>query len=58
MFMLLVNGQPISSPYVYSSSGYFLFSNKSQINAIGRINAIGQALPPFIVFEAKHLNIQ
>ena len=37
----------------YSSTG-----NKSQITVVGCINAIGQALPPFIVFDAKHLNMQ
>ena len=32
--------------------------NKSQITIVGCINATGQALPPFIVFDAKNLNIQ
>ena len=37
---------------------YYSTENKSQITVVGRINAIGQALPPFIVFDAKNLNIQ
>ena len=32
--------------------------NKSQITIVRCINANGQALPPFIVFDAKYLNIQ
>ena len=32
--------------------------NKSQITIVGCINATGQALPPFIVFDAKNPNIQ
>ena len=32
--------------------------NKSQITVVGCINATGQALPPFIVFDAKILKIQ
>ena len=37
----------------YSSTG-----NKSQITVVGCMNATGQAIPPFIVFDAKNLNIQ
>ena len=37
----------------YCSTG-----NKSQITVVGCINATGQALPPFIVFDAKKLNLQ
>ena len=36
----------------YSSSG-----NKSQITVLGCANATGQAMPPFIIFDAKQLNI-
>ena len=36
----------------YCSSG-----NKSQVTVVGCINAIGQALPPFIIFNAKNLNL-
>ena len=32
--------------------------NKSQITIVGCINAAGQALPLFIVFDARNLNIQ
>ena len=37
----------------YSTSG-----NKSQITVVGCINAIGQALPPFVIFDAKNLNLE
>ena len=37
----------------YCSTG-----NKSHITVVGCINAIGQALPPFIVFDTKNLDIQ
>ena len=31
---------------------YCSMGNKSQITVVGCINTIGQALPPFVVFEA------
>jgi len=37
----------------YCSSG-----NKGQVTVVGCINAMGQALPPCVVFDAKNLNIQ
>ena len=51
------------SPRVLAKRGqkkvrYCSTGNKSQITVVGCINAIGQALPPFVVFEAKNLNIQ
>ena len=36
---------------------YFSSGNKSQVTVVGCINAIGQALPPFIIFNAKNLNL-
>ena len=51
------------SPRVFARKGqkkvrYSSTGNKSQVTIVGCINAIGQALPPFIVFDAKHLNMQ
>ena len=37
----------------YSTSG-----NKSQITIVACINAIGQTMLPFIIFDAKNLNIE
>jgi len=37
----------------YCSSG-----NKGQVTVVGCINAMGQALPPFVVFDAKNLHIK
>ena len=31
--------------------------NKSQITIVGYINAISQAMPPFIIFDTKNLNM-
>jgi len=31
------------------------FGNKAQITVVGCINASGQAIPPFIVFDAKKI---
>ena len=36
----------------YCSSG-----NKSQVTVVACVNAIGQCLPPFIIFHAKNLNL-
>jgi len=51
------------SPCVLARKGqkkvrYCSTRNKSQITVVGCINATGQALPPFVVFDAKNLNIQ
>ena len=32
--------------------------NKSQITVIGCVSATGQALPPFVIFDAKSLNME
>ena len=48
-----------SSPCVLARKGQKKSTgNKSQITIVGCINATGQALPLFIVFDAKNLNIQ
>ena len=51
------------TPRVLNTKGqkkvrYCSTGNKSQITVVGCINATGQALPPFIVFNAKNLNLQ
>ena len=46
------------TPRVLKKVRYCSTENKSQITVIGCINATGQALPPFIVFDAKNLNLQ
>ena len=51
------------SPRVLAKKGqkkvrYCSTGNKSQVTVVGCINAIGQALPPFVVFDAKNLNMQ
>ena len=37
----------------YCSSG-----KKEQITVLGCVNAIGQAIPPMVIFEGKYLNLQ
>jgi len=37
----------------YATSG-----NNSQVTVVGCINAVGQALPPFVIFDAKNLNME
>ena len=37
----------------YRTSG-----NKSQVTVIGCVSAAGQAIPPFVIFDAKSLNIE
>jgi len=37
----------------YATSG-----NKSQVTVVGCINVVGQALPPFVIFDAKNLNME
>ena len=51
------------SPHVVTTKGqkkvrYATSGNKSQITVVGCINAIGQALPPFVIFNTKNLNIE
>ena len=51
------------SPRVLAKKGqkkvrYCSTGNKSQVTVVGCINAVGQALPPFVVFDAKNLNMQ
>jgi len=51
------------SPYVLTRRGmkkvrYCSSGNKDQVTVVGCINAMDQALPPFVVFDAKNLNIQ
>ena len=36
---------------------YCTSGNKSQVTVVDCINAIGQALPPFVIFSAKNLNL-
>ena len=36
---------------------YCTSGNKSQATVVAYINAIGQCLPPFIIFDAKNLNM-
>ena len=58
------SGMPLEhrSPKVVAKKGqkkvrYCTSGNKSQVTVVGCINAIGQALPPFIIFNAKNLNL-
>ena len=37
---------------------YCTSGNKSQITVIGCVNATGTAIPPFVIFDAKSLNIE
>ena len=51
------------SPRVLAKNGqkkvrYCSTGNKSQVTVVGCINTVGQALPPFVVFDAKNLNMQ
>jgi len=59
------SGVPLDhrSPYVLTKKGqkkvrYISSGNKAQITVVGCINASGQAIPPFIVFDAKNFNLQ
>ena len=58
------SGMPLEqqSPRVVARKGkkkvrYCTSGNKSQITIVGCINAIGQAMPPFIIYDAKNLNM-
>ena len=37
---------------------YRISGNKSQVTVIGCVSAAGQAVPPFVIFDAKSLNIE
>jgi len=65
IFNMDESGIPLDhrSPYVLTRRGtkkvrYCSSGNKGQVTVVGCINAMGQALPPFVVFDAKNLNIQ
>ena len=50
------------SPRVLAKKGskkvrYCSTGNKSQVTVVGCINTVGQALPPFVVFDAKNLKV-
>ena len=58
------SGMPLEhhSPKVLARKGqkkvrYCTSGNKSQVTVVGCVNAIGQALPPFIIYDAKNLNL-
>ena len=58
------SGMPLEhrSPRVLAKKGqrkvrYCTSGNKSQVTVVACINAIGQCLPPFIIFDAKNLNM-
>jgi len=36
---------------------YCTSGNKSQITIVGYINTVGKAMPPFIIYDAKNLNM-
>ena len=55
------SGLPLDhrSPYALSKKGqkkvrHISSGNKAQVTVVGCINASGQAIPPFIVFDAKN----
>ena len=59
------SGVPLDhwSPYVLTRKGqkkvrYVSSGSKAQITVVGCINVSGQAIPPFIVFDTKNLNLQ
>ena len=59
------SGMPLeaSPPRVLAKVGqrkvrYRTSGNKSQITVVGCINAAGQSLPPFVIFDAKSLNVE
>ncbi len=35
---------------------YRISGNKKQITVVGCVNAAGQAIPPFVIFDTKNLN--
>ena len=57
------SGMPLHcSPRVLAKKGprkvrYCSSGNKSQVTVVACVNAIGQCLPPFIIFDAKNLNL-
>lgn len=59
------SGMPLDHrpPHVLTTKGekkvrYRTSGNKSQITVIGCVNAAGQAIPPFVIFDAKSLNME
>jgi len=59
------NGMPLDhrAPRIVAKKGqnkvrYTTSGNKSQVTVVGCINAVGQALPPFVIFDAKNLNME
>jgi hypothetical protein len=58
------SGMPLDHrpPKVLATKGqkkvrYRTSGNKSQITVIGCVNALGMAMPPFVKFDAKNLNV-
>lgn len=37
---------------------YRISGNISQVTVIGCVSAVGQAIPPFVIFDAKGLNVE
>lgn len=55
----LILDRQISLPYVAKRRCIIvLLVKKEQIVVLGCINAIGQAIPPNVIFEGKYLNHQ
>ena len=59
------SGMPLDPhpPNVVAQKGqkkvrYRVSGKKEQITVLGCVNAIGQSLPPMVIFEGKHLNHQ
>ena len=59
------SGMPLDHrpPRVLTTKGekkvrYRTSGNKSQITVIGCVNAAGQTIPPFVIFDAKSLNME
>ena len=58
-------GMPLNhcAPKIVTSRGhkkvrYKTSGNKSQITVIGCVSAIGHAIPPFVIFDSKSLNME
>ena len=58
------SGVPLypKSPHVLALKGqrkerYRSTGNEGQVTAVGCVSATGQAMPPFVVFDAKSLNM-
>jgi len=59
------SGMPLNhcSPRVIARKGqrkvrHCTSGNKSQITIVACINAIGQTMPPFTIFDAKNFNME